>query len=105
MIYPKCINYCEYSESIRDKFQNVFPTVFQVKLCSVKYPIIKILVSHNEDKNSVWWAWFNSKKQEYDYIWPNKWLTEVCTEDLKNKDNELVPVKIEIIGPITKEDE
>jgi hypothetical protein len=63
-----------------------------------KTPILKVRIT--EDSDGIWWAWWDNKDNEFQHIYPKRFLVEMCSPygfipEEKRGDGRILPVTIE----------
>lgn len=64
---------------LRDGFyRNESKNAWHCSLYNETAPIHKVMVFEDMTGKSNYWGWFDNETQDYQMIWPNKMLTEMC---------------------------
>lgn len=86
-----------------------FSNTLGVKMCRAdtddSTPILEVRVSEGTDTKDSYWGWWNEEAQRFMFIFPRKFLVEMCFPYGTRIEEEqglgkLLPVNVEIIGKV-----
>lgn len=66
--------------------------------------VLEALVTETSDTKKAYWAWWDSKEKEFEFVYPEKFLVDMCFPYGTKPETEkgggyLLPVSIEILTP------
>jgi len=81
-------------------YWDFYSNAFCVKMCGYnKDSIIEVTVQESNESPKCYWGWWDSKRQEFVFVYPQKFLVEMCfpyaIEGYEERgEGKLVPVEI-----------